>query len=221
MRFCTRSCVQIFTTSTIFSAIRSEARSCGITLTHAASESYRRSALLCVVNVDHFLCFFIRELLTHIFHHVTLILCMIWGSRLNSLSDGKTTFCFAIPTARLSLSVIALSTPLSFNFARWFTTADNQVFVFDSDQSLAGSLASSSRSAPAVPRQSSAPAGWSSRARDTPSASCRALPGVVVTSPKQLTAATQNTQFPVLARPVGVHNHMSKDAHAIFSFEVE
>ena len=46
---------------------------------------------------------------------------------------------------------------------------------------LAGSLASSPRSALAVLRQSSAPAGWSSRARETPSASCRALPGVVVT----------------------------------------
>ena len=52
-----------------------------------------------------------------------------------------------------------------------------------SDPSLAGSLASSSPSAPAVPRPSSVPAGWSSRARETPSASCRVLPGVVVTAP--------------------------------------
>ena len=52
-----------------------------------------------------------------------------------------------------------------------------------SDPSLAWSLASSSRSAPAVPRQSSAPAGWSSRARETPSTSCRVLLGVVVTAP--------------------------------------
>ena len=29
-----------------------------------------------------------------------------------------------------SLSVIALTSPLSFNFARWFTTADNSVFTF-------------------------------------------------------------------------------------------
>ena len=63
----------ICATSTIFSTIRSELRSSGITLTHAAGESYRRSALLCVVNVDlldHFLRFFIRGFLTHIFHHV-------------------------------------------------------------------------------------------------------------------------------------------------------
>ena len=52
--------------------------------------------------------FFIREFLTHIFRHVTLILCL---------------------------------------------------------------------------NQSSVPAGWSSRARETPSASCRVLPGVVVTAP--------------------------------------
>ena len=90
-----RSCVLIWTTSTIFSTIRCEARSCEITLIHAASESCRRSALLCVVNVgllDHFLRFFIREFLTHIFHHVTLILCKIWGGRLNSLSDGMDNF---------------------------------------------------------------------------------------------------------------------------------
>ena len=52
-----------------FSTIRSEARSCGITLTRAARESHRRSAPLCVVNVDlfdHFLRLFIREFLTHI-----------------------------------------------------------------------------------------------------------------------------------------------------------
>ena len=133
MRFCTRSCVLIWTTSTIFSTIRCEARSCEITLIHAAGESYRRSALLCVVNVgllDHFLHFFIREFLTRIFHHVTLILCKIWGGRLNSLSDGMDNFCFAISTARLSLSVIALSTSLSLNFAKWFNTADNSVFTF-------------------------------------------------------------------------------------------
>ena len=51
------------------------------------------------------------------------------------------------------------------------------------DQSLAGSLASSSRSALAELQQSSAPVGWSSRDRETPSASCRALPLVVVTAP--------------------------------------
>ena len=82
-------------TSTIFSTIRAENRSSGITLTHAAGESYRQSALLCVVNVDlldHFLRFFIREFLTHIFHHVTLNRCKIWGCRLNSLSDGMVNF---------------------------------------------------------------------------------------------------------------------------------
>ena len=60
-------CVMICATSTIFSTIRSEARSSGITLTHA------RRPLLCVVNVDLldlFLRFFIRRFFTHIFHHV-------------------------------------------------------------------------------------------------------------------------------------------------------
>ena len=106
---------------------------------------------------------------------MTLIRCKIWRCQ-----TEWSTFFFAISTARLSLSVITFSTPLSFNFARWFTTADNSVFTFvsvfsrvlscvlqlcstarslHSDPSLAGSLASSSRSAPAVPRQYSAPAG--------------------------------------------------------------
>ena len=91
----TRALVMICATSTIFSTTRSEARSSGIALTHAAGESSRRSALLCVANIDlldHFLRFFIREFLTHIFHHVTLIRCTIWGCRLNSLSDGMVIF---------------------------------------------------------------------------------------------------------------------------------
>ena len=78
----------ICTTSSIFSTIRSEARSCGITLTHAVTVSYRRSALLCVVNVgvlDHFIRFFIRGCLTHILNHVTLILRKDWCSPLNLL----------------------------------------------------------------------------------------------------------------------------------------
>ena len=131
MRFCTRSCVLIWTTSTIFSTIRSEGRSCEITLIHAASESYLRSALLCVVNVgllDHFLRFFIREFLTHIFHHVILILCKIWGGRLNSLSDGMDNFLLCnLNRASVSVSHIALSTS---TFARWFTAEDNSVFTF-------------------------------------------------------------------------------------------
>ena len=133
MRFCTRSCVLICTTSTIFSTIRSEVRSCGITLTRAASESYRRFALLCVVNVDfldHLLRFFVREFLTHICHYVTLILCKMRLSSDFALTRNGQLFALQSSTARLSLSVIALSTPLSFNVARWFTTADNSVFTF-------------------------------------------------------------------------------------------
>ena len=93
-----------------------------------------RSALLCIVNVgllDHFVRFFIRELLTHICLHVALILCRVWGCRLNSLSDRMDNFSVLQSQPRVfSLSVIALSKPLSLNFARWFTTADNSVFTF-------------------------------------------------------------------------------------------
>ena len=125
VRFCTRSCVLICITSTISSTTHSEARSCGITLTHAWRP------LLCVVNVgllDHFIRFFIRGLLTHIFHHVTLILCEHWCSRMKSLSDGI-DILQSQPRV-FSLSVIALTSPLSFNFSRWFTTADTSVFTF-------------------------------------------------------------------------------------------
>ena len=101
----TISCVLICITSTISSTIHSEAGSCGITLTHAASESYRRSALLCVVNfglLGHFICFFIRGLLAHIVHHVTLVLCKNWCSSLNSLSDGMDNFLWSCTLNRAS-----------------------------------------------------------------------------------------------------------------------
>ena len=78
-------CEQLERSASTYDSTRApEARSCGITLTHAWRP------LLCVVNVgllDHFIRIFIRGLLTHIFHHVTLILRMDWCSRLNSPSD--------------------------------------------------------------------------------------------------------------------------------------
>ena len=79
-------CEQLERSASTYDSTRApEARSCGITLTH----TWR--PLLCVVNVgllDHFIRIFIRGLLTHIFHHVTLILCKDWCS-------------LAISTARL------------------------------------------------------------------------------------------------------------------------
>ena len=98
---------------------------------HLDPLAYLPSVLLAIVNVsllDHFIRFFIRELLTHIFLHVALILCKIWDSRLNSLSERMDNF-FLGKTAS-SLWVVALSSPLSFNFARCSTTADNSVFTF-------------------------------------------------------------------------------------------
>ena len=51
--------------------------------------------------------------------------------RLNSLPDGLDNFLWSCNLNRVfSLSVIALTSPLSFSFARWFTTADNSVFTF-------------------------------------------------------------------------------------------
>ena len=99
------------------STVRSDIRSCGITLTFCWV--CQRTVSLCVVNVsllDHFLRIFIRELLIHVFLHVALNLC-----------------------TRLQLCSTAQSSR--------------------SDSSLAGS---STRSVPAVPRQSSEPAGRSS-----------------------------------------------------------
>ena len=74
-----------------------------------------------------------------------------------------------------SLSVIALTSPLSFDFARWFTTADNSVFTFVSVRTR-HRLSRRPQS-----RWLSRPCWWSSPARETRSASSRALPGVVVT----------------------------------------
>ena len=44
------------------------------------------------VSLIIFSAFFIREFLTHIFHHVTPIRCKIWRCRLNSLSNGMVNF---------------------------------------------------------------------------------------------------------------------------------
>ena len=117
-------------TSTIFSTIRSEARSSGITLTHAASETYRRSALLCVVNVgllDPFLRFFIRE-----FSHPH------FSSR---DSDSAQDLALSSEVAlRRNGQLYALrsqprvflcqSSPCHSHCRRWLTTADNSVFMF-------------------------------------------------------------------------------------------
>ena len=84
----------------------------------------RRSALLCVVNVgllDHFLRFSIREFLTHILYHVTLVRCKIWGCRLNLLSDrmvnfllcdlNRTSFCQSSPCQRHCRSTLRGGSP--------------------------------------------------------------------------------------------------------------
>ena len=64
---------------------------------------------------SHFIHFFVRELL----------------NELSDRMDNSLRLVFLV--TRLfdsSLYVIALSTPLSFNFARWFTAADNSMFSF-------------------------------------------------------------------------------------------
>ena len=64
---------------------------------------------------SHFIHFFVRELL----------------NELSDRMDNSLRLVFLV--TRLfdsSLYVIALSTPLSFNFARWFTVADNSMFTF-------------------------------------------------------------------------------------------
>ena len=167
-------------------------------MTHAASASCRRSALLCVVDI---------ALLSPTFsHHVILILCKICGCRLNSLSDGMDIFLlcdlnrssFSVSHRLVNATVVQLCEVVHHGRqlgvlvrVALLTCAElcsrlqlcSTARSLHSDPSLAGSLASSSRSPLAVPRQFSAPAGWSSRAQETPSASCRALPGVVVTAP--------------------------------------
>ena len=111
------------------------------------------------------------------FHHVTLILCLNRAS--SSVSHHLVNAHCRCRQLGVDVRVTLLTCA---ELCSWLQLCSTARWLH-SDPSLAGSLASFSRSAPAVPRQSSAPAGWSSRARETPAASCRAPSGVVVTAP--------------------------------------
>ena len=106
----------------------------------------------CIVNVgllDHFIRFFIRDLLTHTFLHVVLILCNVWG-------------CPSLPCQRHCRSTLRSSSPRQTTRSRSCQPSQSAGF------------------APTAPRRCSALAGWSACLWETPSASCRALPGVVL-----------------------------------------
>ena len=117
-----------------------------------------------------------------------LILCKIWGGRLNSLSDGMDNFLLCnLNRASVSVSHRLVNITVAQLFEVVHDSRHLGVHIrvtlltcaelcsrlqlcstarsLHSDPSLAGSLASSSRSTPTVPRQSSAPAGWSSPLR--------------------------------------------------------
>ena len=100
--------------------------------------------LLCVVNVgllDHFIPFFIRTLPTHISSRdADSVQGLVQSSEFALKRNGQLFVVLQSQPRVFSLSVIALTSPLSFDFARWFTTAGGQFgvhFRVSSDSSSA------------------------------------------------------------------------------------